>query len=428
MKAYKKLSSAFLLASLISWAFGAFPSQAQGPAGPALPTVALCEDGRQIVGYGIIIENLRGSSTLRLTAVGADDFDPGFAIINPDGRIQCSQNTPGIEGTTVAIPGIGRIEANAFTAQRSVTVPNTNQLQLVLGGYPGQSGTVALLVENLQLSNRDEVDIIRVKIPPAAQNEWVNGFMVGVAENLDPAMALLVGDSLRPARECDNAGTRTCVGVPTLVGRGAIINTDDTYPGDEFDAGVMGAFSDDDLAFQFRDSTGLQTGEYMAVITGTAPGAVLDDSFICENVITGIGDSSPAYNPTYQTEDILDGDPLSFWVTGASARDATTGQRTGVSFIVLQVDPTRLINKIRINGFAQASLEFAPNALKNFAVRLQNTEDDVVTAVEAELLQQPGYQTYSFLPAQVSEIGLILLDNYGGTLFTLVDVQVCALP
>ncbi len=95
---------------------------------------------------------------------------------------------------------------------------------------------------------------------------------------------------------------------------------------------------------------------------------------------------------------------------------------------MLHVDPDRQINKIRINGYAQSSDEFAANALRRFALRFQNESGDLVTAVEAELLQQPGYQSFAFLPATIGEVGLILMDNYGGTLFTVVDVQICALP
>lgn len=393
-----------------------------------MPSVAICEDGRQIVGYGVIIDDLTPSGTVRLTAFGEAGFDPAFAILNPDGSVSCTNNTQTGENTVLAVPGIGRVEANDFAAQRTVLVPSRGDLRLVIGGFPGQSGQFGFVVENLRLARENEINLVHVKVPPSATQEWVNMFMVGSTNQIDPAMALYVDQSVRPLVECDNAGTATCQGVPTMVERGAIMDGVDIYLGDAFDAGVMGAFQREILTYEFRDITGANTGDYIAIMTALAPGAVVDTSFICENVVTGIAGSSPAYNTTYESEFVIDGDPESFWVTGAAPIDAATGQRSGNGFVVFSLREDRQINKIRVNGYAQSSQEFAQNALRLFALRFQNSEEELVTAVEDELLQQPGYQSFSFPPALIDEVGLIMLDNYGGTLFTLVDVQICAVP
>lgn len=427
----KHLISALLIALilLVSFPIGSHHiATAQVSDIDSVPSVAICEDGRQIVGYGMIIDDLTPSGTVRITALGVGGFDPAFAIINPNGTIECTNNSSVQDETIIAVPGVGRVEVDDFAAQRNVIVPNQGDIRLVVGGFPGQSGQFGLVIENLRLDRENEINTIEIKVPPSATQEWLNVFMVGSTDQLDPKMSLFVNQGVRPIVECDNAGTATCQGTPTLSERGAIIETADIYLGDSFDAGIMGAFQEELLTYEFSDVTGANTGEYIAIVNGLAPGAVVDTSFICENVITNVAGSSPAYNPTYDTEFAMDGDPATFWVTGASPLDPETGQRSGNGFVVFSLAEDRQINKIRINGYAQSSQEFAQNALRIFALRFQNEEEELVTAVEAELLQQPGYQSFSFPPALIDEAGLIMLDNYGGTLFTVVDVQICAVP
>lgn len=393
-----------------------------------LPAVALCDDGRQIVGYGLRFDDLTPNTNVRVTVLGAGDFDPAFAVVDREGGFQCTNNSMGAEGTTIAIPGLGRVEYNSFAAQRTILIDNSGELNLVVGGFPGQSGQFGVVVENLRIDNPTEVDNLYIKVPVSATKEWLNVFMIARTNNLDPATALYVENDVRPKRECDNAGTRTCEGIPTLTERGAVISTADIYAADSFDAGVMGAFQAENLRVEFKDVTGTNSGEYIAVFAATATGAVVDTSFVCDNVILSVDGASPSYNSTYITDYLIDGDPSTFWVTGAAPYDPQTGQRGSASFVVLKVDPDREIHKIRINGYAQSADEFASNALQKFALRFQNESEELVTAVEAELLQQPGYQSFSFVPAKIDEVGLILIENYGGTLFTVVDVEICALP
>lgn len=392
--------------------------------------VVLCDDGRQIVGYRIILDDLTPRSFLRITAVGAQNFDPAFAVIDQDGESDCTNNDPSAANTIIAVPGIGRVEATDFAAQMTASVSSNGALDLVVGGFPGQSGQFALVIEDLTIDPPSEADRLTIQVPPAAQTEWLNVFMVsGQTGRLDPHMELFFNQQGgQPEFECDNAGTITCVGVPNLIDRGAVISQESAYSGDSFDAGIIGAFGQEELYYDLRDATGTNTGEYALIISATAPGAVIDTSLICDNVATDIQGSSPSYNATYTTDYLLDGDPSTFWATGAAPLDAQSGTRNPNSFVVVGVEASQRINKIRINGYAQSNVDIETNALKRFAVRFPNIDGEVVTALEAELLLQPGYQTFTFLPATIDELGIILLDNYGGTLFTLVDIQICAAP
>lgn len=392
--------------------------------------VVLCEDGRQIVGYNLILEDLTPDSSLRVTMVGARDFDPAFATIDDDETIICANNTERAAGSTVAIPGLGRVEANNFAAQRTILVPRSGNLNLVVGGYPGQAGQFGVVIENMSIETGGGTDIMRVNVPPAALTEWVNVFMVGSGSNLDPVMNMYFERAIgQPEVTCDNAGTRTCQDVPELIDRGAVISEGDIYAGDAFDAGIMGAYQQEQLVYEFKDVSTTNTGNYIIAMSATAPGAVVDTSFICTNVVDRVIGSSPSYNPAYSLENIIDGDPSTFWVTGVPNVNPQTGQPDQNAFVAIAMQEEELrINKIRINGYAAGGEELVQNSLQNFAVRFPNADGEVVTAVEGQLLAQPGYQSFSFIPATVSDIGIIFLSNYGGTLYTVVDIQVCAAP
>ncbi len=386
--------------------------------------VVTCDDSRQVVGYRLTLRDLEPRQNLRLTMIGSNNFDPAFAILNADGTVTCENNTSLADGSVIAIPSLGIVEANAFSAQRNALTRDDGTLELIAGGFPGESGQFALAIENLRIASPGDTDIVEVRMPPATINEWANLFMVTGDSRLDAYMEVyreqIIG---QPEQFCDNAGTNTCVGVPDLVDLGAIINETETYPGDAFDAGLMVALQTEEIIFSLRDASGTQSGDYIAIFSAIAPGAVVDTSYICTPVDITLEGSSPAYNPSYSIDDIVDGNPATFWVTAASG--ATQGSARN-PFIVLGFDGEQRIDRVRINGFAQTEESSQQNAIRRFSIQFPNAQGELVTAVEGEMRAQPGYQSFSFLPASVDEIGLILQENFGGTLFTVVDVQVCA--
>jgi hypothetical protein len=409
---------ALILALLILDGLSVTPAQAQSPV-----FVVTCEDSRQVVGYRLTLSNIEPLQNLRLTMIGANNFDPAFAIINADGSVTCGNNTNEAEGSVIAVPSLGIVEANPFSAQRTALVRQDGTLELIVGGFPGESGQFALAIENLRITGPNDTDRLDIRMPPATVNEWMNVFMVSGESRLDAYLEVYEEQVIgQPERFCDNAGTDTCVGVPDLVDLGAIINETETYPGDAFDAGLMLALQSEHIIFEMSDASGTQSGEYIAIVSAIAPGAVIDTSYICTPVEIILEGSSPAYNPEYQIENVIDGNPDTFWVTAVpSAQGASRN-----AFIVLGFDGEQSINRIRINGFAQIGEAVRDNAIRRFSVQFPNSQGELITAVEGELRAQPGYQSFSFLPATVDEIGLILVENFGGTLFTLVDIQVCA--
>lgn len=392
--------------------------------------VVLCPDGRQIVGHQLIFENLAPNENLRFTVIGKGGFDPAMAVVDDPNNPECFNNTPAVAGATVAVPSIGRVDANSFSAQASVAAGGDRKIQLIVGGFAGLSGQYALIVENMTIGAPSEIDTLRLQIPFSTFREWVGVFMIGAEDAVDPYMAVYPdAPQGRPIATCDNAGTQTCSATPNMLDRGALFPDGTTYAGDDFDAGIMGVYGEDEITYAFTDSSSTTTGDYTLVMTGVAPGAVATDTFICDPVEIELRDSSPSYNPVYKVENITDSDPNTFWVTGAPPINPQTNVRDQNAFVVVGVLDERPISQIRLNGYAQAIDGTEINSLKRFAIRFPDANQaEIVTAIDSELSLQAGYQNFTFLPTVIEEFGLILLDNYGGTLFVLVDIQVCAEP
>jgi len=387
--------------------------------------IANCLDGRQIIGHRLILEELVPGSAVRLTAIGQETYDPAIAILNNTDTADCTTNTPEASGNTVAVPSIGRVESNNFTAQTTAFANNAGMLDVIVGGFATQSGQYAVIIETTGIDTPGDQDVMRVQIPPSTYQEWVGVYMVGEGDTVDPYIQVYEEEFIgRPIDECDNAGTQSCPSMTTLVDRGALMDQR-TYAGDDFDAGIMDVYTQSELIYTFRDASLTTTGDYAIIFTATAPGAVATSTHICDQVEIELRDSSPQYNPAYTLDNILDGDPDTFWVTGAAPL-TSEGTRETNAFIVIGILEDRPINKIRINGSAQALDGIEQNSLRRFALRFPSPAgEELVTALEAEVTQQAGYQSFNFLPTEVEEFGLVLLDNYGGTLFVLVDIQIC---
>lgn len=414
--------TAFLL-SLWAMPYSAVDAQTADPF-----YVVTCADGRQIVGYNFTFEGLEAGSSVRVTLLGSTDFDPIFANITDSANPQCVNNSTSAANSAVQLPGAGILNANDFSAQQTLQPNASGTLRLLVGGAAGQTGTFALIVDRLNIRRAGETDRMRVDVPRSLFREWINVFMISGNESLDPLMNLYLAEgSVRANFTCDNSGTGTCPGVPSLADQGAIVSRTDVYQADSFDAGLMGAYQQENLLYEFRDALGTNTGDYAVVVVGTAPGAVVDTTYICDAVDITIAGSSATYNPAYALEGAADGDPSTFWVTAVPAGSSEGGAVNG--FIVLALEEPTVINKIRLNGYYQSpEPELRANSLRRFAVRFPGPNGELLSAIETDLLQQPGYQSFSFLPAEVEEVGLVLLANYGGTLFTVVDVQLCAAP
>ena len=381
--------------------------------------VVSCSDGRQIVGMRVSLQDLTPGSSYRVTLLSDPAFDPALAIVRGDGTSTCSDNEGALGATQIGLANIGRWAASPFNTQVTIVGgPDTN-VDLVVGGFSGESGQFALVVEGFTIDPLGESDAIYIDVPPSTAGEMLGVFMLG-AGDLDPSVELATLDAdgiYTTAATCDNANVRDCDDVPALTDNGIVFDEVTQVVGDAFDAGVLTFPGEGRLWYTFGASRGASTGAYTMFITGMAPGDPVEPTYVCNNVATRIVSASPSYNELYAPENVLDDDPTTRWV--GSARGAN-GQST---FIVLGFDEPVVIDTIRVNGFVN---QRRPNALKLFDIAIPNLDRQTTVALSAEAALRPGYQRFRIAPARVQEVGLVLNETQGGSLFEILDVQVCA--
>ena len=408
----------FLLALLVLMAGGpaAVVTLAQTPDGQF---VVSCSDGRQVVGLRVSLQDLTPGGEYRVTLLGETGFDPALAVVRGDGTTTCSDNEGVLTGVQLGLGNIGRWQANAFSTQVTIVGgPDTN-VELVVGGFAGESGQFALVVEGFTIDPLGESDAIYVDVPPSIAGEWLGVFMIGSGD-LDPFLELATLDAdgiYTTAATCDNGNVRECDNVPALTENGIAFEEANQVVGDAFDAGLLTAPQAGRLWYTFGAARGASTGAYTMFLTGMAPGDPAERAYVCDNVASSIVSASPTYNELYAPENVLDGDPSTRWVT--SARTAA-GQSP---FIVVGLSDTVVVDSVRINGFVN---QRRTNSLKTFDIAVPNPERQTTVAMTAEAALRPGYQSFRITPARVQEIGFVLNATQGGGLFEIFDVQVCA--
>jgi|GEM_PF-5071029 len=388
-----------------------------------------CPDESQIIGHRLTIPNLSGGDALEFNLLGVGNFPARMAVIRSADSVECSAPDESLIGSAVAVPGLGRVEAKAFISRQTYR-PSQGTLDVIIGGAPGISGQWTLVVNNLSIDSNGETHTMQVAVPPASRGEWLGVFMMAGTEEslLDPYMVMIGGtpeDGIQ--LECDNAGAASCPNSTTLFERGVVFadNEELFYVGDVFDAGILGVFPYGKLVYEMGAARQDNTGSYLLIASGTAPGDINKSSLICDNVVAGIQDASAAYNALYPAQNLLDNDPETRYVTTAPAPETSNPIPT---FIVIQLSGVHIVDRVRIGGYiSNPELQPNPNSPQNVSIAfLGDGATDLVLATTVELRPQPTYQTIDFLPAQTTELGIILQTNFGGSLYEIADIQVCA--
>lgn len=401
--------------------------------------VITCEDGLEIVvSSRIVLRQVSPEFSYRFTAVGIDDYDPVLAVITGPGSGSCNDNVDGLGGSQIAVPGIGFVEANDLSAQVTARTSQNQfgDVEVAVGGLAGSTGQFAVVIEGFRISPNTELDQVLISVPGAAANESLGVFMIGRTEALNPIMRLYDGSTvetgnvdlsnLSPLAICDDGGTDSCVMTPTLNGGGAALETGNVYIADGLDAGIIytpRAISP--LLYTFGSSEGASSGDYVVVVTGTAPGDPDDPAAICNNVAASIERVSSNYSSLYLPENLLDNDPSTGWATTIGPVDATTGLSSTEEFVVVRLNGIHRVSRVRLNTYSPTE-GFEENSIRAFSIAVQNADLQQVTVFNGEATLQPGYHTYSFLPIEVDMIAFVFRSNYGGGFFEVADIQVCA--
>lgn len=398
-----------------------------------------CQDSMQIVvSSRIVLRQVSPEFSYRVTAIGIDEFDPVVAVISEPGVGECNDNVGGLGGSQVAVPGVGFVEANDLSAQMTArtSLNQFGDIEIVVGGIVGSTGQFAAVIEGFRVNPSTEFDQLLVSVPGAAVNETLGVFMIGRTDALNPFVRLydssIVGSgtidfsSASPLATCDDGGTETCPTTPTLNGGGAALETGTVYIADGLDAGIIYTpRTTSPLLYTLGSSEGASSGDYIVVITGTAPGDPDDPAAICNNVAAGIERVSSNYSSLYLPENLLDNDPSTGWATTIGVVDPETGLSATEEFVVIRLNGTQRISRVRLNTYSPTE-GFQDNSIRAFSIAVQNADLQQVTVFNGEAPLQPGYHTYSFLPIDVDMIAFVFKSNYGGGFFEVADIQVCA--
>lgn len=398
-----------------------------------------CQDGLEIVvSSRIVLRQVSPEFSYRFTAVGIDDYDPVLAVITGPGSGNCNDNVDGLGGSQIAVPGIGFVEANDLSAQVTArtALNQFGDVEVAVGGIAGSTGQFAVVVEGFRISPSTELDQVLISVPGAAANETLGVFMIGRTDSLDPTMRLYDGSAaengaidlstLSPLAICDDGGTDSCVMTPTLNGGGAALETGTVYIADGVDAGIIYTpRTTSPLLYTFGSSDGASSGDYVVVVTGTAPGDPDDPAAICNNVAAGIERVSSNYSALYLPENLLDNDPSTGWATTIGPVDPATGLSTTEEFVVVRLSGLHRVSRVRLNTYSPTE-GFESNSIRAFSIAVQNADLQQVTVFNGEATLQPGYHSYSFLPIEVDMIAFVFKSNYGGGFFEVADIQVCA--
>jgi hypothetical protein len=254
-----------------------------------------CDTGERIRGgvqFSFI--NVNPGFSYTVTAVGIDDFDPVLAVETQPGIGECNDDTPAASGSVVAVPDEGRVVGDATTAQVRFTSPRRGfPINITVGSYDDDPGRFVLIIEGLAIQPADELDGFSIRVPSDVAEEPLGVYMIARYVDLDPYLAMGMGDGLTnayvdgnfdpelvdyddieyPLFECNDAGLDECSDMPGFPGGPiAIANGSDYNPG-SVDAGLMlTPNSSNPMLFVFGSNDSQSTGTYAIMIIGTVPG------------------------------------------------------------------------------------------------------------------------------------------------------------
>lgn len=154
-----------------------------------------CETGQQLES-GLIIRLLNTTEGLpySVTLLGIDGFDPALAIENTAGVRACSDNEAAAAFYQLDLPGEDEVPFSESTAQ--LFFPGGGDLTTLAGSFDGDTGSLWLVIEGVDLSEGDGPgDLFEVTIPDGMIESGAPLKVIAMAglpeTGVDPALALV---------------------------------------------------------------------------------------------------------------------------------------------------------------------------------------------------------------------------------------------
>jgi hypothetical protein len=95
------------------------------------------------------------------------------------------------------------------------------------------------------------------------------------------------------------------------------------------------------------------------------------------------------------------------------------------NFVIVGLSGIRTIGEVRMNS-TPTTADAQGDAPREFMIIRLDINGDLVTVLSATAAQQQGYQSSTFTPVDVNELGFVFVSTYGGTAYEVADIQVCA--
>jgi hypothetical protein len=391
-----------------------------------------CDTGEEIIGgTKFTFINVNPGFQYRVSAIGINGFDPVIAVITEPGIGACNDDEPAVRDSQVAVPGIGLVEANNLAAQVQVNTRQGGNIDVVVGGFQGSSGQFAMVVEGLAINPRDELDAFLISVPSVVKDEPIGVYMISRdGSSLNPYLEVYGGAGLQEAEldldqtellaVCNDVGIDECFDTPSFPGGGVLIRNGFRYEATSSDAGISTSLgSTDRFLYVFGSNEASSSGDYGIIVVGTAPGTLIEPTTTataCNNVATTVNSVSSTYSDRYVGANLLDNNPNTSWSSAVNQAD---------NFVIMGLSGIRTVGEVRMNS-TPTTADAQGDAPRDFIIIRLDVNGDLVTVLSATAAQQQGYQSYTFTPVDVNELGFVFMSNYGGTAYEVADIQVCA--
>jgi hypothetical protein len=421
----------------------------QGNLGDDTYTIT-CDTGEEIIGGTIFtFYNLNPGFEYSVSALGLDGFDPVIAVVTAPGVGTCNDDfaghTSGSIASQVVLPDIGLVEATERASQVTVLIPQSGNVDVVVGGYEGTSGQFAMVVEGLAISPSDELDGFLISVPEVVQDQAIGVFMVSRdGGTLDPRIEMYAGTGLQTETldfnnisvifSCDDVATNTggddCTNTPAFPGGGVMIANGYRYEAGTSDAGIIVTpGSTEKYLFAFGSYDGASSGDYAIIVLGNAPGnldstqtttttttTTTGNNDTCNNVAMSVSSTSELNTTDFAAANLLDDDPTTGW---------SSTENSDPPLIAVALDGMHTVDSVWIDPYSYTP-DFENDSVKDFDIVALDTAGNPVILLEATAPLEPGYRVYTFEPHQTKAIGISILTNYGGSYFSAADIMVCA--
>lgn len=221
----------------------------------------------------------------RISAYGLDGFEPVIRIqstLIKDRPLDCTDSAQATEGSELSLPFLD--EPYTVTADNAdnvamVTITNSGDgdplgdITVTIGAKEGSSGRYVVVLEGMELHNRQDDDEFLVRRGAFASDSILDVYMIGKTNNRLDSYLESYNEESNITQICDDIGRDDCVDLLSLDTTSITISEDATvYAADRFDSALRIDSPDNTperFIFQSREQATF--GDYIVAFVGELP-------------------------------------------------------------------------------------------------------------------------------------------------------------